>query len=277
MSDLDGTLLNPKGRLEKQVELRLNQMIDSGLDITFATARNYRSTKEILSGVHLNYPIILQDGLFLADLKNETYLDIDNTIPDSIHSKILPDLISQDAGILIHTFKKQETLFYSKDKNKGFVSYINSLEGIFNLEKIESLQNNKYCRIAGFTLVDSEKKLKPIANALRKKYINQLQIHYSKDVCLPGFGWLQVFHQNAEKGKMAAILAKKIGVVKKNIIAIGNHLNDLSLFKSAGKSIAVSTSHPKILKTADTIIPFNNGHGPIKFLEETFKDKKKFP
>ena len=75
VSDLDGTLLLPDGTLPKEYKERLNSLIGDGLQFTIATARNYDSAHPILYGLNIKYPVILFNGVYLADFHSGNIIE----------------------------------------------------------------------------------------------------------------------------------------------------------------------------------------------------------
>ena len=75
ISDLDGTLLLPDSSFPDNYKKRLNRLIDMGLRFTIATARNYDSAYPILKDINLNLPVILFNGVYLADFSSGHILE----------------------------------------------------------------------------------------------------------------------------------------------------------------------------------------------------------
>ena len=81
VSDLDGTLLDGNGRLSKESAKRLNRLIDKGLNLTIATARNYDSAYPLLRELNLKHPIILFNGVYLTELHTGKNIFFSNNLP----------------------------------------------------------------------------------------------------------------------------------------------------------------------------------------------------
>ena len=89
VSDLDGTLLRPDGSFPEDYKKRLNRLLDSGLRFTIATARNYDSAHPILQGLNLNLPVILFNGVYLADFHSGNILENSSLISKPIVENML--------------------------------------------------------------------------------------------------------------------------------------------------------------------------------------------
>ena len=59
-------------------------------------------------------------------------------------------------------------------------------------------------------------------------------------------------------------------VARENIWAIGNDVNDISLFKSAAFSLCPRDASSEIKSVADLILPINGGEGILNFLANAF-------
>ena len=67
ISDLDGTLLNPKGQFVANAHKRLKSLLQIGLPFTFATARCLQASKEILGDLPIQIPIIQVNGSHITE------------------------------------------------------------------------------------------------------------------------------------------------------------------------------------------------------------------
>lgn len=85
--------------------------------------------------------------------------------------------------------------------------------------------------------------------------------------------WFSIISPNASKGEALKQLAQYLNIPNKNVIAIGNDNNDLSMIEMAGIGIAVSNATPTLKKNADKIIKSNDDDGVYYFLKELIKEQ----
>ena len=85
--------------------------------------------------------------------------------------------------------------------------------------------------------------------------------------------WFSIISPNASKGEALKQLAQYLNIPNKNVIAIGNDNNDLSMIEMAGIGIAVSNATPTLKKKADKIIKSNDDDGVYYFLKELIKEQ----
>ena len=52
------------------------------------------------------------------------------------------------------------------------------------------------------------------------------------------------------------------------MVAFGDHLNDLSLFSMATRSVAPANAHPDVLEVATEVVASNDEDGIVRYLLE---------
>lgn len=79
--------------------------------------------------------------------------------------------------------------------------------------------------------------------------------------------WFSIVSGNSSKGLALCKLSNYLEIPNKNTIAIGNDMNDVSMLKCAGISVAVGNAIPEILDNATVITKSNDLDGVAVFLE----------
>ena len=135
ISDLDGTLLLPDGTFPKESKQRLNHLIEEGMNFTIATARNYDSAHPILKGLNLKLPVILFNGVYLADFHNGKILEHTQFIDKEIVKSMLALAQAQSIEPFIYTFGEEHQVYYRHIANPGSIAYLASLEKMTGLNR----------------------------------------------------------------------------------------------------------------------------------------------
>jgi 5-amino-6-(5-phospho-D-ribitylamino)uracil phosphatase len=273
ISDLDGTLLQPDSSFPGYYKERLNRLIDTGLRFTIATARNYDSMYPILRGLNLKLPVILFNGVYLADFNTGNILEHSDFIKREVILNMLELALPQGIDPFIYTFGKKHQLYYMKATNPGSKAYINSLEGDVRLCQVPRFDFQNEEKISGFLLIDTQDRLEPVYQSLDKKYFDHLNLYFAEDVSMKGYFWLQSFHQKASKGNMVEVLAKKMKVPLKKVVVFGDYLNDLDMFRIAGHAVAMENALPNVQSCANEIIGSNAQGAVLQYLESIWLEK----
>jgi hydroxymethylpyrimidine pyrophosphatase-like HAD family hydrolase len=78
---------------------------------------------------------------------------------------------------------------------------------------------------------------------------------------------VNVGHKEATKGHALEWILRSTSIDRCEVIAIGDGINDLELFATAGYRIATADAHPALLSQADEVIPTQAEDGLAQFLE----------
>ncbi|MBC8287702.1 MAG: Cof-type HAD-IIB family hydrolase [Nitrospinae bacterium] len=267
ISDLDGTLLQPDSSFPDEYKKRLNRLIDMGLRFTIATARNYDSAHPILKGLNLRLPVILFNGVYLADFNTGRILKHSDFIKKEVVQNMLELALPLGIDPFIYTFGEKHQLYYLNATNPGSQAYVESLEGDGRLCQVPHFDFQEEEKISGFLLIDTHERLEPIYHALDEKHFDHLNLYFAEDVSMKGYYWLQSFHQEASKGNMVEILAKKMEVPLERIVVFGDYLNDLDMFRIAGHAIAMENALQEVKDSANEIIGSNAQGAVLQYLE----------
>jgi 5-amino-6-(5-phospho-D-ribitylamino)uracil phosphatase len=267
ISDLDGTLLLPDSSFPDEYKERLNRLINMGLRFTIATARNYDSVCPILRGLNLDIPVILFNGVYLADFNTGHILEHSDFIKKKVVQNMLELAINRKIDPFIYTFGEKHHLYYLNATNPGSQSYIRSLDGDGRLCQVSDFDFQEDEKISGFLLIDTYERLDPIYQSLKKKYDDHLNLYFAEDVSMKDYYWLQSFHKQASKGNMVKILAKKMNISLEHSVVFGDYLNDLDMFRIAGHAIAMENALQKVKDSANEIIGSNAQGAVLKYLE----------
>ncbi len=273
ISDLDGTLLLPDGSFPEDFKRRLNRLIDMGMRFTIATARNYDSAHPILNGLNLNLPVILFNGVYLTDFNSGSILEYSHFIEKTVVENMLELALPRGIDPFIYTFGEKHKLYYQRATNPGSQAYVKSLEGDERLNQVKCFEFKEEEKISGFLLIDTYDRLEPIYQSLQEKYFDHLNIYFAEDVSMKGYYWLQSFHQEASKGNMLEALARKLEVPLDRTVVFGDYLNDLDMFRVAGRAIAVENALPEVKESAHEIIGSNSQGAVLQYLEFIFLEK----
>ncbi|MBQ8883195.1 MAG: HAD hydrolase family protein, partial [Oscillospiraceae bacterium] len=112
-----------------------------------------------------------------------------------------------------------------------------------------------------------EEFLRPISEKVKK--LEGFSIEYYRDIYNTDFWYLEVCSENASKYNSALKVKKEYGFEK--IVAFGDNLNDLPLFKASDECYAVMNAKDEVKAKANGVIPSNNDDGVATFIQLTMQ------
>lgn len=264
ITDLDGTLLNNRCEVPKKSAALLNALIESGVCFSVATARSFISAKQILEGLHLTAPVVLQNGVFLYDIREKRVLRYhaidEETLMEALriyerHDKAPNLFFYGDDGLLYIEFtdiRLPEQREFYETRKKDYAG---------RFQRVDKLQPRAHKHPVYISLLDTYADLLPITEELEK--LAGLSFAFYKDTYSPHW-FLEVYASSASKANGAKEVRELTNCEK--IVAFGDNFNDRLLFSAADECYAVQNAVDELKRLADGVIGSNEEDGVAAFM-----------
>lgn len=261
VSDLDGTLLNSSQTTSEYTNNVINSLAEKGVLFSYATARSYSTARKVANGISAGIPLVVYNGTFVIDnltgkrlVSNFFQSDIKNVIQELIDGGINP--------IVYSIIDDEEKFSYIKSKcNAGQRLFIESRKGDSRDNPVENESDLFKGDIFYISCIYDEAHLLPFYD----KYKNQFNCLYQKDI-YDDTQWLEIMPLKATKANGVQTLKKLLSCDR--IVAFGDGLNDMDMFKIADECYAVFNAVDELKTVATGIIDSNNNDGVAKWLVE---------
>ena len=258
---MDGTLLNSNNEVSKRTREAIIKAREKNVHIILATGRLVTSAMKYSSIIDIKSPIISSNGAVIVDSNKEIIFEkhINEDLVESIAD------IGEKSGLYYHFYT--EDSFYSNQYDEEIIDFYNP-KGIKEEEKVEfNLYKDikdvldKNIKIYKFIFIDNDpKKLYKLREELESiKNIN---------ICSSSKNNIEVMSQEVSKGDSLSTLCKMLKISRKEVIAIGDNENDLSMIEFAGLGVAMGNGTQKIKELADIITCNNDEDGVAKIIEK---------
>ncbi len=265
ISDLDGTLLNSKGKLSTFSLQQLNQLISAGLNFTIATARSWDSTQPIIKGLDLQLPVVLYNGVLVYDpVQKENVAQ--NFIPKS-DVKILFDLcqINQLEPIVFTLdTANQPSAFYKQISNSHMATYINTriAQKDKRFKEVKDFTKAKQEHTITLITIGEFDALARLKSEVEKQ--TSLEVHFAEDVYYKSAYWLEFTALNSTKASGIEYLKQTFNPEK--TIVFGDNLNDIPMFEVADEAYATANAREELKQLATGIIGHCDDDAVVKFI-----------
>jgi hypothetical protein len=267
ISDLDGTLLDPKPEITAHTAEVINSLTAGGMYFTFATARSIYSAIPITSALDINVPCILMNGVSIYDIKNKSYIKSEFIDP-AVSAELLR--IYKRHGVECFMYRIDDgalTCYYEKLTSRVMRSFA-------EVRKHEYKKPFVQCRLEDyadeytvyFTTRGRYEELLPVK--LEAEKIEGIDHAFYLDVYDDSW-YLELFSHKASKSNGLRFLREKYGFDE--IVAFGDNLNDLPMFAEADIKVAVGNARDEVKAAADYVIGTNSEDGVARWLHDEFK------
>ena len=265
VSDLDGTLLRSDQHTSEFTNRTVNALVSRGMLFSYATARSYNTSRKVTSGMTAAFPLIVYNGAFIRDNRTGKILS-SCAFRKEQALKMLNAL--REAGVepIVYAFVDgQERFSYLAERiNPATREFVDSRRGDPRDRPVKRTAELQEGEIFYIACIDSPERLAPFDELYR----NDFHCVYGRDI-YSGEQWLEIMPREATKARAARRLAELLGCDR--IVAFGDAINDLDLFREADEAYAVANAAPALKAVAAEVIGGNDEDGVAHWLEDHFQ------
>ena len=285
--DLDGTLLNSYGEVTEYTKEVIKKVRQKNIKFIIASGRPMDSIKAISKEIESDRYFIAGNGAIIYDTQNEEII-FENFIPKQKVLEIAKICEENNIFYNIYTEKdvitqslKYNVLYYFKENLKKEPDKKTNIIVVDNI--YDFIKNSEEMKCIKITICDESK---IIFNSIIRKLrnINDIEVldvlHMSRKLIKQGtediaieYFFTEITSGNVNKINAIMYLISILGIDIKDVIAIGDNINDKKMIEEAGLGICMGQSSEKIKEIADVVTEDNNNDGVAKVLEKIINNK----
>ena len=279
--DLDGTLLNSYGEVTEYTKEVIKKVQQKGLKFIIASGRPMDSIKSISKDIEADKYFIAGNGAIIYDTQKQEVI-YEKYIPKQKVLEIAKICEQNNIFYNIYTEKnvitqylKYNVLYYFKENLKKEPDKKTNIMVVNNM--YEFIKNSEEMKCIKITICDESK---IIFNSIIKKLKNVKDIevldvlHMSRKLIKQGtedvaieYFFTEITSSEVDKINAIKNLIKILNIDIKDVIAIGDNINDKKMIEEAGLGICMGQASEKIKEIANIVAEDNNNDGVAKALE----------
>lgn len=263
--DLDGTVLNSKGKLSEETKEGLMTVMDNGVNVCIASGRAFDSLpEEVLEVPGIKYAIT-SNGAAIYKTKNKELIKAYKLLADSV------DLILS----MSKKYKRITFECFINGTAYADKAYINDpLIVGDNVRSVEYIRKTRHQVDNIVEFISNNKENLDCMNIIlgnqdiRKDIIEEISSKTS-DVYITSASPVMLEFSYKDCGKAAGLrfLSDYLGIDRDLIVAFGDADNDIDMIKFAGAGIALSNACQALKDEADYITLSNDEDGVLYALK----------
>lgn len=280
--DLDGTLLNSKGLISEENKIAIKKAQEQGIEVILASGRSKDSIKNFASEINSNKYLIAGNGALAYDIqKNKDIYDKSikkkdvlkileicegNSIFYSLHTK---------SSILTKSLNYSPLVYHSENLTKP-EDKKTSITVIPNLyEYVKENNREKYLKIS---IQDADKsifsniikKLKHIKNVdvIEVEHSTKKMLKINNEEMVMQYYYTEITRKNINKWSAIKCVSKNMGIKKKQIMTIGDNINDKEMIEHAGLGAVMGNSALAAKHIGDMAVADHNSNGVAEAIEK---------
>jgi Cof subfamily protein (haloacid dehalogenase superfamily) len=247
--DLDGTLLTQEFELLPSTIDAISELRRSGLRVTVATGRSYKSAKPFLDQLDIVEPMIFSNGS-VFDNPDTGERELITGIPLEAALIVLMLLPEFNISVKLHMadgsiFKSDDTPWPDEGTHFEVGEIRPRLKAELDEDPIKIVFYDETGNIDAFS-----KKLNEILD--RKSQVRLFRSHVR---------YMEMTNKNVSKGQTLKKLVSQLGIPPADVITVGDQDNDLEMIRDFGLGVVAGPGTPSLLKVCDHRIPMPEAQG----------------
>lgn len=266
VSDIDGTFLNPQGRVTARLRDAVLRAVDAGAHFGLATGRPHRWLIPVLDQLPLAPVCVCANGAVIYDPAADTVLHAFELAPDTMRD-VVASVDRALAGVP-HGYgvervgqsaldPEEECFLVTPEYNPD------AWDARFGVVEVAELVSVPAAKL----LVRCESMMAAEMFDLIAPVVDPADAHvtYSMDE-----GLIEISQPGVNKAAGVSRLAARYGVEAGDVVAFGDMPNDLEMLAWAGLGVAMGNASPVLLDAADHVTATNDADGVAVVLERWF-------
>ena len=269
--DIDGTLLNPEGKIAPRTLASVQAAKEAGIVVTLATARRYCNTAPIADELGIDCALILCDGALIVQHPQSQLL----------HTHPLSASIAQQAVNIMASYEHDVQPVVHPDlglveevwtgpaerDNLWIEAYILAYP-----DRVHRMPYAELCtghpdplRVVAFASEESIEALKPAISKLDCSWNAIKRGNYN---CAE----MAVMAPDCSKASGVIALAKALEIPLAEVMAIGDNNNDIPMLQAAGWGVAMGQAPLAVKAAAQAVTTTNAEDGAAQAIERYILD-----
>ena len=283
-TDMDGTLLNAAHEISEENIQAIKYAQSQGITVVIATGRAFYEANAPINQTDLKVPYICLNG---AEVRDESF----NIMSTSNLNRELINRITVELN--------KENIFYQVYTNLGIYTenplrdleiYIDIAQRAGQEADVEKIKSGIQKRIDNGTLkvVENYDKIQDTPGEIVMKILafdsdlekidrvsETLAKSESLAVSSSSRGNIEITHSDAQKGIALNTIAERLNIDMKNVMAIGDNMNDVSMLERVGYSVAMENAAPEVKAIAKYETDSNEQSGVGKAIMKLLRENNK--
>lgn len=260
VSDMDGTLLNSKGKLSEENKRAIEYFVDNGGQFTLATGRMLPSVKRHIHKLKVTLPVIMYNGTKIYDFSNDEV--IYEKFLEEERKEIIEVVAKINSNVGIEIYSDEVVYIYKSCKQTERFTNL-GYNVIYEVD--ESIFEKKWTKVL---VVGDKKELDFVENYLK-------EVYGDKDIVRSSSIYLEVIPRNISKGQALQELIKFKEIENFKIVTAGDNMNDVELIEVAHYGFCIGNGSEELKKKTKYITPSNDEHA-IEFIIRWIENQLKY-
>ncbi len=243
--DIDGTLLDPQFQISESNLAALRQAQEAGIEVVLVTGRRHMFAMPIAQALGFDLWLISSNGAVTKSTRGEHFFT--DKLPAAAARKLLAHMDEfrrnavltfdrEDQGALVveQTDELHASISRWMEKNAAYIERVARLESALVADPIQAMFCGRLARM--------KQAQERLASAGMADEITVLKTEYvARDLTI-----LDVLNRGCSKGHALERWANRRGIIRNQVMAIGDNYNDVEMLEFAGLPVIMGNACPEL-------------------------------
>jgi len=254
--DIDGTLLDSRGRLPDVNRDAVRTAVEAGVEVTLVTGRTFHHARPVSAALSDRVPLIVSNGALMKQTDGET-----------LHRQLLDPTVTREIIVKVREHRSGAALIFDRDGPDQYLFegidwqhpqrrryYERNRQFMTELSRLEDGLTERPLQLAFTGSVDEMRHLAVIISNLdvADQITTTLTEYAARD-----FSLLDITVSGCSKASMLTTWLEHRGVDPTEVMAVGDNLNDREMLALVGHPVVMGNAVPELKRQG---WPTTDGH-----------------
>jgi len=264
--DLDGTILDPYGKLTASVRGAIDTARRRGLWVILCTGRRFRTALPLAQELKLSGAIVVHNGVVVKEIESG------NTLSHAyLAAQDVPDVITfvrrrSSPMIYVDTYHDHNDIFVERASTPHAFqrAYLDDAVGQFRT--VSDLHDHVRSDVVMVSTMTDEHVVDEMRAEAEQHFGSRIRTHSLINKNYQG-SILEFLSPVSGKWAALAKLAADAGITPDQIIAVGDDTNDIEMIRGAGTGVAMGNAVEAVKQAADIVVRSNAEGGVVDAID----------
>lgn len=268
--DLDGTLLDGRGRVSEANRRAVDRLRAAGWTVVPATGRSWREARRTLQAIDHDGVAVTAGGSVLSDARTGETIDrmtldarLVGELAQALNAEGLVAHLLRDHHVCEHDYRFVGTGALDPATVWWLDQHAVPVHRADTLDASHALGHDHVLRVGA---IDRAERLEPVCAQMRGRFGHLATMQaWSAVTAEQATGsrthLLEIYALDCDKWTMLERVRGERGVPADLVVAVGDGLNDLLMIREAAVGIAMGNADPRLLEHADHVAPHHAEDG----------------